>query len=221
MAVQRIALVTGASRGLGKAIAARLRQQAGVKVLAPSRAELDLADEASVARWLQAAPRVDILVNNAGINLLRRAEEVDEDGLTAMLTVNLRSPLRLATALGTQMARRKWGRIVNISSIWAHSSKERRTLYSATKAGLDGMTRGLAKELGPRGVLVNSVCPGFMDTELTRRNLSAAERKRLAAAVPLRRFGKAPEVAELVAWLCGPSNTYMTGQSLILDGGFL
>ena len=221
MPKRRTALVTGASRGIGKAIADRLAREAGVKVLTPGRRELDLASPASVTRWLAQAPPVDILVNNAGINLLRRVEEIDAPSLRAMLAVNLEAPLQLAAGLAPGMKKRGWGRIVNLSSIWALSSKEHRTLYSMTKAGLNGVTKGLSKELGPHGVLVNSVCPGFVDTELTRRNLGPAERARLAKAVPLRRFARPAEVAELVAWLCSERNSYLTGQAVVIDGGFL
>lgn len=221
MARLKTALVTGASRGIGKAIARRLAARPGLRVLRPTRAELDLADEASVERWLRKAPRVDILVNNAGINLLRSVEAIDGAAIRSMLGVNLAGPLRLAAGLAPGMARRRWGRIVNISSIWGISSKEKRTLYSTAKAGLNGLTRGLAKELGPCGVLVNSVCPGYVDTEMTRRNVPAVERARLAKAIPLRRFAKPAEVATLVDWLCSEQNSYLTGQSLVIDGGFL
>lgn len=219
MAPRRTALVTGASRGIGKAIAERLSRT--LRVLRPSREELDLASEASVRTYLAQTGRVDVLVNNAGINLLRSAEEIDEAALNSMLAVNLSAPLRLAVGFAAGMKKRRWGRIINISSIWGLSSKDRRTLYSVTKFGLNGLTKALSKELGPQNVLVNSVCPGYVDTDLTRRNLPASERARLAKAIPLRRFAKPSEIAEVVAFLASESNTYLTGQCLAVDGGVL
>jgi 3-oxoacyl-[acyl-carrier protein] reductase len=217
----RTVLVTGASRGIGKAIAARLGRERGLRVLAPTRRELDLASLESLRAWLAGAPAVDILVNNAGINILKDLEAIDPGSLQAMLSVNVTAPVLLAAGLAAGMKRRRWGRIINISSIWGLSSRERRSLYSVTKFGLNGLTKALSKELGPWNILVNSVCPGFVDTELTRRNLSPAERKRLAKAVPLRRFAQAREIAEVVAFLASDANSYLTGQCLAVDGGFL
>jgi 3-oxoacyl-[acyl-carrier protein] reductase len=220
MALRRTALVTGASRGIGKAIAGRLAAR-GMRVLRPGRSELNLASPASVRAWLAVPRQVDVLVNNAGINILKDLDEIDEASLQAMLAVNLNAPLALAAGLSKGMKKRRWGRIINISSIWGVSSRERRALYSMTKFGLNGLTKALSKELGPHRILANSVCPGYVDTEMTRRNLPAAERARLAKTVPLRRFAKAPEIAEVVAFLASEANTYITGQCLLVDGGLL
>ncbi len=215
----RTALVTGASRGIGAAIARRLSRD--MRVLSPGRSELDLASPASIDAYLKTAPGVDVLVNNAGINLLRRVEDIEASALEAMLAVNLRGPLLLAAGLAAGMRRRRRGRIVNISSIWGVSSRERRALYSMTKFGLNGLTKALSKELGPDGILVNSVCPGYVDTDLTRRNVPERERAALARTVPLRRFARPAEIAEVVAFLSSDANTYLTGQCLVVDGGLL
>jgi 3-oxoacyl-[acyl-carrier protein] reductase len=118
------------------------------------------------------------------------------------------------------MARRRWGRVVNVSSIWSGVAKPRRFVYATTKAGVNGMTRALAVELGPSGVLVNAVAPGFTNTELTAQNNPPAELARIAANIPVRRLAEPREIAEVVAFLCSARNGYLTGQTLFVDGGF-
>jgi NAD(P)-dependent dehydrogenase (short-subunit alcohol dehydrogenase family) len=216
----RRALVTGAARGIGRAIAELFREQ-GALVLAPSRAELDLLSDASIARFCAAldAP-VDVLVNNAGINPLGSAEEFTDADLAATLQVNLAAPMRLARALTPAMARRGYGRVVNVSSIWSGVAKARRFVYASTKAGLNGMTRALAVELAGSGVLVNAVAPGYTNTELTAQNNSPEELARIAATIPVRRLAEPREIAEVVAFLASAKNGYLTGQTIFVDGGF-
>lgn len=216
----RTALVTGGSRGLGAAIAAALATD-GVQVLAPGRAELDLADRASVRAWLERPdrPEVDVLVNNAGLNHLGRVGALSDVLVDEMMAVNLEAPLRLMNGLLPGMAARGWGRVVNIASIWAVLGRPGRGAYAATKAALTGLTRVAAAEVAAQGVLVNAVCPGYIETELTRRNNSPAELAAIAATIPAGRLGRPEEVAELVRWLCSPLNSYLTGQTVVLDGG--
>ena len=118
------------------------------------------------------------------------------------------------------MKARGWGRVVNISSIFGVVTKERRGAYSAVKAGLNGLTRTAAVELAPFGVLVNSVCPGYVATDLTRQNNSPADLEKIAATIPAGRLAEPEEIARFVAWLCGEANTYLTGQTILVDGGF-
>jgi len=216
----RRALVTGAARGIGRAVADALREQ-GAVVLAPSRAELDLSSPPSIDGWCAALREpVDILVNNAGINPLGSADEFTDDDLAATVQVNMLAPMRLARALTPAMARRGWGRIVNVSSIWSGVAKPRRFVYATTKAGINGMTRALAVELAPAGVLVNAVAPGFTNTELTAQNNPPEELAKIAAAIPVRRLAEPREIAEVVAFLCSARNGYVTGQTIFVDGGF-
>ncbi len=228
----RRALVTGGARGIGAAIVAELRAR-GVQVAAPARAQLDLASPASIEAFVAGlgglapcglapcglAP-FDILVNNAGINVLAELEAIDEGSWAAMVQLNLSAPRRLMQALAPGMKSRQWGRIVNVASIFGVVSREGRGAYSATKAGLIGLTRAAALELGPHNVLVNALCPGYVETDLTRANNSPAQLEALAAQIPLRRLAAPEEIARAVAFLCSEDSSYFTGQALLLDGGF-
>jgi 3-oxoacyl-[acyl-carrier protein] reductase len=216
----RTALVTGASRGIGRAIAGRFAEL-GARVLTPSRSELDLADDASVDAYLAGLPTsVDILVNNAGINTLASLDELTDDDLARTMQVDLVSPIRLTRGIARGMSERGWGRIVNVSSIWGVVAKPRRFAYTVAKTGLIGMTRALAVELARSGVLVNAIAPGFVDTEMTRRNLSAAEIAAIESALPIGRLATPGEIAEVVAFLASERNGFITGQVVVADGGY-
>ena len=217
----RTVLLTGGARGIGAAIAARLAG-AGCRVIAPTRDVLDLASRASIDAYLAAhgSDRVDILVNNAGINTLRGIAEIDADTWAEMLQVNLSSALRLTQAFAPGMAERGWGRILNVVSIFALVTRERRAAYSMTKAALAALTRTAAVEFGPHGVLVNALAPGYVDTELTRRNNPPAAIAAIEASIPLRRMAQPAELAEVAAFLVSDANSYLTGQTVVVDGGF-
>lgn len=216
----KTALITGAARGIGYAIAELFREQ-GATVLTPARQELDLSCNDSIGKYCSRLDLpVDIMVNNAGINPLAAADEFSDDDLEETMQVNLMAPMRLMRALSPGMAQRGYGRIVNISSIWSGVAKPRRFVYATTKAGVNGMTRALAVELAAAGVLVNAVAPGFVNTELTRQNNSEEAIRQIAAAIPVGRLSEPREIAEVVAFLCSQRNTYLTGQTIFVDGGF-
>ena len=216
----RTALVTGAARGIGQAIAGLLRER-GARVLAPARQELDLACNASIDRYCAGLQQpIEILVNNAGINPLALAVDFSDEDLQATLQVNLVAPMRLVRALAPAMAQRGYGRIVNISSIWSGVARPSRFVYATTKAGINGMTRALAVELAGSGVLVNAVAPGYVSTELTRRNNPLDTLRAIAATIPVGRLAEPAEIAEVVAFLCSSKNTYIAGQTIFVDGGF-
>ncbi len=217
----RAALITGASRGIGAAIAARLQDE-GLRILSPSSKALDLSSTVSIDTYLsQLTDPIDILVNNAGINRLGSIDEISGKDFEEVIQINLLGHFRLTQGLVKGMKARRYGRIVNISSIWSLVSRERRVTYSAAKAGLNGLTRALALELAPYHILVNAVAPGYINTELTKKNNTPEALERIAEEIPLGRLGEPSEIAECVAFLCSPKNSYMTGQVIVLDGGYL
>jgi 3-oxoacyl-[acyl-carrier protein] reductase len=219
----RTALVTGGSRGIGAAIVAELCTR-GIQVLAPTRQVLDLSDADSIGRYIKRLTDegqiVDILVNNAGINIVSPLERISPDAWQSMLQTNLNAPFCLAQAVAHQMRRQRWGRIINISSVFGIVTRAQRAAYSTTKAALAGLTRTLAVELGRDNVLVNCVAPGYVGTELTYQNNSEEEIERIAETIPLGRVAEPNEIAKFVAFLCSEENTYITGQVLVADGGF-
>jgi 3-oxoacyl-[acyl-carrier protein] reductase len=218
----RSALVTGAARGIGAAIAARYRAR-GWRVVAPSRAELDLSDAAAVADFCARADvgEIDVLVNNAGENVLGRIASLPDADLRRMVQTNLLSAWALVRRFAGPMAERGWGRIVNVASVYGIKSRAERGAYTASKAGLIGLTKTAAIEYGAGNVLVNAIAPGFVDTDLTRRNNTPEQLAALCAQVPLGRLASTDEIAVLAAWLGGEDNTYLTGQTVVIDGGFL
>jgi NAD(P)-dependent dehydrogenase (short-subunit alcohol dehydrogenase family) len=217
---QRAALVTGASRGIGKAIAEQLCKD-GTRVLLPSRTELDLLSDRSIDQFLQALDQpVDILVNDAGINRIGDFGSYSDGDLQDTMQTNLISPIRLARGLIPGMIQRKYGRIVNISSIWSVISKRGRLPYSVTKSGLNAFTRSLAVEVAPYNIVVNAVAPGYVNTELTRQNNTEQDLDNIRKTIPMQRLAEPEEIARLVAFLCSEENTYLTGQCLLIDGGY-
>jgi NAD(P)-dependent dehydrogenase (short-subunit alcohol dehydrogenase family) len=221
MPTNRTVLLTGGSRGIGAAIAAELTAR-GHRVMAPARAELDLGSAASIEAFLgrQRELPVDILVNNAGINFLRGVAELDAETWQSMLQTNLTAALRLIQTYAPGMAARGWGRILNISTIFSLVTRERRAAYSMTKAALNALTRSTAVEFGPGGVLANALAPGYVDTALTRQNNSPEAIAAFTAAIPLRRMAQTGELAKTAAFLVSEDNTYITGQTVVMDGGF-
>ena len=221
MSDQRTVLVTGGARGIGRAIAEHYRAH-GYTVAAPGRAELDLASKESIQRFVDAGgAAVDVLVNNAGENKIGPLEALDPADWDRILQTNLTAPMLLIRAAARHMAAKGWGRVVNISSCYSMVSRAGRGPYTASKSGLNGLTRTAALEYAARGVLINALCPGFVETDMTRANNSREQIAALCALVPLGRLAKPDEIARGVYFLGSEENTYMTGQAIVLDGGFL
>jgi len=229
----KLALVTGASRGIGHAIAAELGRQ-GAKVLGTATSAegaarvpgigkvLNVRDtaqmDALVAEIEKGEGAIAILVNNAGItkdNLALRMKDADWD---EVLDTNLRAVFRLSRAVLRGMMKARWGRIVNITSVVGESGNPGQANYAAAKAGVAGMTKSLARELGSRNITVNCVAPGFIDTDMTRA-LADAQRKALLEHIPLGRLGTPEDVAAAVAYLVSPGGGYVTGAVLHVNGG--
>ena len=218
---EQTALVTGGSRGIGLAIAERYAR-AGYNVIAPSRTEMDLADADSVERYIatHARTEIDVLINNAGENNILALESIAVADLARMLAINVTAPFLLTRSFGAAMAERGRGHVVNISSIYSVLGRAGRSMYSTCKAALNGATRAAAIEFGPRNVIVNAVCPGFVDTDLTRKNNTPEVIAQLVSTVPLQRLATAAEIADFVFFLGSAANTFVTAQTLMIDGGF-
>lgn len=218
----RRALVTGGSRGIGKAIAERFRR-VGYEVITPTHEESDLSSIASVREYVTQNKHleVDVLINNAGQNKVRTIEDLSIEEWQQILTTNLTSPFILIQHATRYMMARRWGRIVNISSCYSLVSRSGRSAYSASKAGLNALTRTAALEYAGFNILVNAVCPGFIDTEMTRQNNAPGQIADLCKQIPMQRLGTPDEVADFVFYLGSEQNTYITGQTLIIDGGFM
>jgi 3-oxoacyl-[acyl-carrier protein] reductase len=236
------ALVTGASRGIGKAIALALGGRGAVVVgtattaagahsigdylraagVQGGGAQLDVKVEANVesvvADFEKSYGPVSILVNNAGItqdNLAMRMKEAEWD---AVIDTNLKSVFRLSKAVLRGMMKARSGRIINITSVVGSSGNAGQINYAAAKAGIAGMTRSLAREIGSRGITVNCIAPGFIDTDMTRA-LSEEQRTALLQQIPLGRLGGPEDVAAAVAFLASPQAAYITGATLHVNGG--
>ena len=213
-------LITGGSRGIGKAIA-KCYSKAGHCVLTPPRNELDLNSIESILNYGKAGNyEVDVLINNAGENIINSISDISINNWQQTLTVNLTAPFLLIQKISPYMVQNKWGRIVNISSIYSIISRKGRAAYSASKAGLNGFTRTAALEYAGEGILVNSVCPGFVDTDLTRQNNTREQLAELTNHVPLRKLGSPDEIANFVYFLGSEQNQFITGQTIPIDGGF-
>lgn len=213
-------LITGGSRGIGKAII-KVFEENNYEVIAPSRDELDLFNIQSVHDFFKNSNKnFDVVINNAGVNEINSIEDITYEEIDKTLTVNLVAPILLLKFNIEKMKQSRYGRIVNVGSIWAEVSKEGRGIYSASKNGLHGITNTLALELAPFNILVNTVCPGYTLTELTAKNNSAEEIKKITEKIPLKRMAQPSEIAEAIYFLASEKNTYLTGQKIIVDGGY-
>ena len=230
----RHALVTGAANGIGRAVVERFRAE-GAVVSGVDREEgvefqFDLTDTADLAGLVDGVEAqngpVEVLVSVAGVFEPARAVEMTLDSYRRVLAVNLDAPIMLAQRCGRGMAERGYGRILSVTSIHGEFGEELSLSYDASKAGLNGATRTLAIELGPQGVLVNALAPGFVRTRMSvvegQDELESEWFKTVYLEnrkLPLRRPAEPPEIAAHAAWLCSDENTYLTGQVVRVDGG--
>ncbi len=234
MLKDKIAIVTGASRGIGAAIAAAFIAE-GAKVYALSRGEAsragepalvwipcDVTDESALeAAWatvMEAEGRVDILVNNAGITKDGLAMRMKTEDWDAVLDANLKSAFILCRAASRQMLKQRSGCILNISSVVGISGNGGQANYAASKAGLIGLTKSLAKELAPRGIRVNALAPGFIETSMTDK-IPEDFKAKIKESIPLGRTGRPEEAASAALFLCSALASYLTGAVLPVDGG--
>jgi 3-oxoacyl-[acyl-carrier protein] reductase len=236
----QIALVTGASRGIGAAIALELAHH-GLKVIGTGTTEdsaqkittalgafggqgraLDVNDGAALDALVEEIVKthggLHVVVNNAGITRDMLAMRLKDDDWDAVLDTNLKAVFRLSRAAIRPMMKQRYGRIINITSVVGASGNAGQANYAAAKAGVAGMTRALARELGSRNITVNCVAPGFIETDMTA-SLPEAQQQALLSQIPLGHLGKPSDIAHAVAYLASPQAAYVTGQELHVNGG--
>ena len=237
----QVALVTGASRGIGAAIALALAQK-GLKVIGTATSDAGaakitqnlaafagcvgknlnvndvVAAEALIDTIVKEHGGLQVLVNNAGITRDMLAMRLKDDDWDAVLDTNLKAVFRMSRAVMRTMMKQRYGRIINITSVVGSSGNAGQANYAAAKAGVAGMTRALARELGSRNITVNCVAPGFIETDMTA-SLSEEQQKALLGQIPLGHLGKPQDVAHAVAFVASPQAAYITGQEIHVNGG--
>jgi len=222
-------LVTGASRGIGKKIFDMMKRKGayvfGTCTTGESNEffQVDFTNKNSCERFYGKIRDMDfdICINNAGINIVKPFDEFTDEDYETLMSVNVKAPFKISQIVAKNMRQKGYGRIVNISSIYGVVSREHRLLYTMSKFCLIGMTKTLSLELAKHGVLVNAVSPGFTKTDLTQKVLGEKGICEVEGKVPMGRLGTTAEMANAVMFLCGDQNTYITGQNIVVDGGFL
>tara|TARA_B110000116_G_scaffold271687_1_gene293222 strand:- start:1390 stop:2151 length:762 start_codon:yes stop_codon:yes gene_type:complete len=237
----RIALVTGGTRGIGKAIV-QLFFDAGATVIVTGTKtdeieslkknnvsdrmhyfQVDFSSESSITDFLQYINKleaIDILVNNAGVNRINLNTETSDEDYDFLTSINLKAPYMICREVSKVMKRNNYGRIVNITSIWSTITRPGRSLYALTKTGIVGLTKTLSVELAEYNIMVNAVGPGFTMTELTATTNTVEEIEKISSIIPVKRMAQPVEIANLVSFLCSDLNSYLTGQNIIIDGGY-
>ena len=233
----KFAIVTGGSRGIGKKIVENLvangcevlftgtKPKNTTSLLNTEYIQLNLDDNNSLQHFIDYlksnVTKIDILVNNAGTNIISEIDKIDRKSLETVLNVNLIGPALITSKVSEKMMSKNYGRIVNISSIYGLVSRSGRVSYSSSKSGLVGQTKAVALDLAKSGILVNSVCPGFVETDLTEKILGKIEMDALKTKIPLGRLATPNDIASSVLFLASDLNTYITGQTLVVDGGYI
>jgi 3-oxoacyl-[acyl-carrier protein] reductase len=236
-------LITGATRGIGKQIADDLYKLGANLILTGTNPDeinelnnlaktaahnkkyfvVDLIKPEQVDLFISELlkfPKIDCIVNNAGINRLNHIQDVLFSDWNEMLSINLTAPFKILHSVSKLMINNNYGRVVNIASIFSKISKEKRSVYSVTKFGIHGLTVGASNDLARNNILVNTVSPGFVLTDLTRKNLTTLEMDSLKNQIPAKRLAETSDISSVVIFLLSDLNKYLTGQNIIVDGGF-
>jgi 3-oxoacyl-[acyl-carrier protein] reductase len=241
---KKTVLITGATRGIGAQLAADFEALGASLILTGTEQKkvdalnkqmqkqkkdityyaVDFSQKPSLSAFLKSLKnykKIDVCINNAGINRINYFYETKETDLDDILNVNLRAPFLICREVSSIMKKNKYGRIVNISSIFGVISREKRSIYSTTKSGIIGMTKSMALDLAPYNVLANCVSPGFVSTDLTKSILSEKELKELEKNIPMHRLATTKDISNVVVFLASNLNTYICGQNIIVDGGYV
>lgn len=233
-------LVTGGTNGIGESIAVSFYNDgAEVFITGTNQSSYEkfqkrnpnikvnfIASNFSIHKELETllekihALKFDIVINNAGINKVNSVDEISLEDFQSIQDINVKAPFLISQAAVKNMRKNKWGRIINIASVFGVVTKEKRLSYTTSKAALVGMTKTMALDLAEDNILVNAVSPGFIDTELTRRILGDEGIKEMVSKVPLKKLGTSADVAKTVLFLSSDLNNFITGQNIVLDGGF-
>lgn len=241
----KTALITGSTRGIGAAIA-DFFAEANANIIITGTSEDSVARQVekltkvakgNIQGWvadftdsdslenicsrIRSLSQLHILVNNAGMNHIVPIDGVKAADLERLMALNLNAPTILSGAASHLMRQQNWGRILNIASIWSVITKPGRVMYTASKFGLVGLTKATAVDLAQYNILVNALSPGFTRTDLTNATVPAEEQALIAQQVPMRRFAEPEEMARVALFLCSDFNTYITGQNIVVDGGFV
>jgi 3-oxoacyl-[acyl-carrier protein] reductase len=241
----QVVLITGATRGIGKQLADDFVKSGAQVILTGTQREqidmlnksvekksqgkkmyycVDFTDSISTQDFIEKLGRyrkIDVCINNAGINRVDYIHEIQLKDWDDIMAVNLKAPFLIIREVSKIMKRNRYGRIVNISSIFGIINRHKRSIYSASKFGIRGLTVAASNELARYNILVNTVSPGFVLTDLTRRILSKKEIQDIKKQIPQGRFATPDEISCLILFLASPSNTYLTGQNIIIDGGYV
>ena len=228
----RKALVTGGTRGIGLSCVKILTER-GFDVYYTGRnkpidsfggfLKADFSTREGISDFCSKISeiKIDVLVNNAGVNNPKPLSEIDFPDIDWAFNINVIAPLNITKTVVPHMIDNNWGRVINIGSILGEISREFRSLYSITKSGLVGMTRAHSAEFAKFGVLVNCVAPGYLDTDLTRKNLGPLGMQEISKQIPVGHLGSPRDIAEIVSYLASESSSFITGQVFTVDGGYL